>query len=40
METLLNVLGLFFMLSGMAAWLFVVLIVGFYWMCSRPPKEE
>jgi hypothetical protein len=40
MDALLNIAGLFFMLSGMVAWLFVALICGFYWMCNRPPKEE
>ena len=39
MGTFLNILGLFFMVSGMAAWLLAALICGFYWMSSRPPKE-
>ena len=40
METFLNIAGLFFMVSGMAAWGFAALCCGFYWMCRRPPKEE
>jgi hypothetical protein len=40
MEMTLNIFGLFFMLSGMAAWIFIFLICGFYWMCQRPPKEK
>ena len=40
METFLNIAGLFFMVSGMAAWLLAALVFGFYWMCSHPSKEK
>ena len=39
METFLNVVGLFFMLSGMAAWGVGLFLVWFYWLCM-PGKEE
>ena len=39
METLLNVLGLFFMVSGMAAWLLGGIAAWFYWSCQQPPEE-
>jgi hypothetical protein len=40
METFLNIAGLFFMLSGMAAWFFAFSIYVFYLACLRPPEEE
>jgi hypothetical protein len=40
MEAFLNIAGLFFMVSGMAAWLLIALVCFFYWMCQRPPEGE
>jgi phage shock protein PspC (stress-responsive transcriptional regulator) len=39
MEALLNVIGLFFLLSGVVAWGVVILLMGYYWLCM-PNKEE
>jgi hypothetical protein len=33
MDAFLNVAGLFFMLSGMLAWLIASLLIGYYWLC-------
>jgi hypothetical protein len=40
METMLNILGLFFMVSGIAAWTLASVICVFYFMCQQPPKEK
>lgn len=40
MDTVLNIFGLFFLVSGMAAWAFAVMIYVFYRMSEHPPKEE
>ena len=40
MEMFLNIAGLFFMLSGLAAWIFAAFVFCFYWMCMRPPEED
>ena len=40
MDTVLNIFGLFFLVSGIAAWASAVMIYVFYRMCSRPPTEE
>jgi hypothetical protein len=39
MATFLNILGLFFMVSGIAAWAFGGFLVWYYWLCM-PRKEE
>ena len=39
MDTLFNVVGLFFMVSGVVAWAFGVFLVWYYWLC-QPTKEE
>jgi len=39
METLLNIFGLFFLVSGMAAWLIGGFVAWFYWCCQQPPEE-
>lgn len=38
METFLNILGLFFMVSGIAAWGIGGFLVWYYWLCM--PREE
>jgi len=40
MDTFLNILVLFFALSGFVAWMFVIFIGLFFWACNRPPQEE
>jgi hypothetical protein len=40
MEILLNILGLFFLASGVVAWGFLLLVGVFYWMCQQSPKDE
>ena len=40
METMLNILGLFFLVSGVAAWAIAAMIFVFYQMSLRPPEEE
>ena len=40
METLLNILGLFFLVSGVAAWAIAAMIFVFFQMSQRPPEEE
>jgi hypothetical protein len=40
MDAVFNIAGLFFMLSGMVAWLLAAFVFWFYWMCQRPQKEE
>jgi len=37
METFLNIAGLFFMLSGIAIWVFGFFLVWYYWLCQ--PKN-
>ena len=39
MDSFFNIFALFFMLSGMVAWLLLGIVAWFYWSCSRPPKE-
>jgi hypothetical protein len=39
MDTLFNVVGLFFMVSGVVAWAFGVFLVWYYWLC-QPTKGE
>jgi hypothetical protein len=39
METFLNVIGLFFMLSGIVAWGVGILLTWYYWLC-QPLKED
>jgi len=39
MEALLNILGLFFLLSGVVAWGVGILLIWYYWLCM-PNKEE
>jgi len=39
MDTFLNIAALFFMLSGMVAWVLCAFAAWFYWMCNRPPEE-
>jgi len=39
MATFLNILGLFFMVSGIAAWFFSGFLLWYYWLCM-PKKEE
>ena len=39
METFLNVIGLFFMLSGIVAWGVGILLTWYYWLC-QPTKGE
>lgn len=38
METFLNILGLFFMVSGIAGWSFGGFLLWYYWLCM--PKKE
>jgi hypothetical protein len=40
METFLNILGLFFLVSGVAAWSIAAMIFVFYRMCLHPQEEE
>ena len=40
MDTILNILGLFFLVSGIAGWAIAAMIYVFYRMCEYPPKEE
>ena len=40
MATFLNILGLFFMVSGIAAWAIAAMIYVLYLMCEHPIKEE
>jgi len=40
MDTFLNVLGLFFLLSGVAAWFFAIMLFIFYRLCLHPQEEE
>ena len=40
MDTLLNIFGLFFLVSGMAAWAVAAMVYVFYRMCEHPTKEE
>lgn len=37
MDTFLNIAALFFMLSGMTAWVLGGVVAWFYWLCKRPP---
>jgi uncharacterized membrane protein YqiK len=39
MEALFNIAALFFMLSGMVAWLFCGIVAWFFWLCRRPPTN-
>ena len=39
MDTFLNILGLFFMVSGAASWGVVVFLTWYYWLC-KPKGEE
>jgi hypothetical protein len=39
MDIFLNIAGLFFMLSGMVAWVFGIFLAWYYWLC-RPRKEQ
>jgi len=40
MDTLLNIFGLFFLVSGMAAWAIAAIVYVLYRMSQRPPTEE
>ena len=40
MDTVLNIFGLFFLVSGIAAWAIAAMVYVFYRMCERPPTEE
>jgi hypothetical protein len=40
MDTILNIFGLFFMVSGMAAWAIASMVYVLYLMCEHPTKEE
>jgi len=39
MDTFLNIAGLFFMLSGFAAWAVGLFLMWYYWLC-QPTKEK
>jgi len=39
MDTLFNVVGLFFLLSGVLAWGIGIFLVWYYWLC-QPTKGE
>jgi len=36
MDAFLNILVLFFAVSGFVSWSFVLACIWFYWMCRRP----
>jgi hypothetical protein len=40
MDTFLDIVAWFFILSGVAAWLLLGLAVLFYQLCQQPPEEE
>jgi len=39
MDAFLNILVLFFAMSGLVGWLFALACMVFYWLCRRPFKE-
>jgi len=39
MDTFLNVIGLFFLLSGIVAWGAVILLTWYYWLCEQKGRD-
>jgi len=39
MDTFLNILVLFFAISGFVGWAFSLVCIWFYWMCRKPSKD-
>jgi len=39
MDTFLNVIGLFFMLSGIVAWGVGILLTWYYWLCEQKGRN-
>jgi hypothetical protein len=39
MDAFLNILVLFFAMSGLVGWAFALACVWFYWMCRRSNEE-